>query len=393
MIGATVGTAGIVHGIGTGIDGNVGQGPAGVGEHDQVTGDKVCVCGIRIRVLGDTAACGIGKVGQTCFPCPHAGGGVGAAIHGGRLNCIRNPRGINPLDIGKVIVPVVGNKRGAHKTAGFKGSNVRRAAGECAGIGYSFITVQERRVVIVSDVRQHFRGIGVYVGGGVLGNIQPAVILHFLDIVAGVLQSSQDIVVVHLVRDQAHIRHECDPIGIYFQKIVWEIIIHGQAVGIGPVRVIRILSNDRVWGDNESGFFLILGRRICRFRWICRISCIRRILRLCFRLGFGGSGCFLRCFGRNGGFLRFYRFCRIRCFGGNRFRCICRLSYCGFAAAHDCCRHCLRGKPQDQNDGQQKRKQPFADWFQIQFHPSWVQNKPPHFQRRLWAIFSCRYYP
>ncbi len=94
--------------------------------------------------------------------------------------------------------------------------------------------------------------------------------------------------------------------------------------------------------------------------------------------------CFLSC-RRFRCFQRFCRFCWIRCFGGNRFRRIRGLSCCGFAAANVCCRHCLRGKSQNQNDGQQERKQPFADWFQMQFHPSWEQNKPPLFgAEALW---------
>ena len=397
MVGTTVGATGIVHGVGTGIDGNMGQGPAGVGEHNQVTGDKVCVCGIRIRVPGHTAACFAGKIAQSGFPAPHAGGGVGSTVHCCCFHRIVNPCRVNTFDIGKVVAHVIGNKRGTHQTIGFKGCDVGSPPGDGTGIRYGFIAVQERRVIIVTDVRQHFRGVGVDIGGSVLCHIQPSVVFHLLDIVTGVFQSPEDTVVIHLIRNQTHIRHECDPIGIDFQKIVGEIIIHGQAIGIGPFRVIRVLRDNGIRPDNEAGFFLALRvRGIVGFRRLCGLCGICHIhicLRLRFLLGFGGDGCFLRsfcrsccflsCFDRSRCFLRFYRFSWIRCIGGNRFRCIRRLGCCGFAAANVCCRHCLRGKTQDQNDGQQERKQPFADWFQVQFHPSWEQNKPPLFERRL----------
>ena len=395
VIGTTVGAAGIVHGVRTGIDGDVGQRTAGVREHDQVTGDKVCVCGIRIRVPGHAAACGIRQIGQAGFPRPDAGGGVGAIVHGGGCHRVVNPCCVNSLDVGKVIAHIIGDEGSAHQSVGFKGRDVGSLTRDRAGICYGFIAVEKRGIIIVTDVRQHIRRIAGDVGGAILGNIQVSVILEVLDIVACILQCPENVVVVHLIRDQGHIRHERDPVGICFQQIVGEIIVHGQAVGKGPVRVIGILCDDRIWSDDEASIFLtIFHRRIGRFRRLRGIRCIPGILRFCFLLRFGGGSCFLRRFGRSGCLLRFCRFRWVRCFGGNRLRCICRLGHCGFAAANVCCRHCLRGKPQDQNDGQQERKQPFAHLFQMQFHPSWKQNEPPPFLRQgQGAIFSCRYYP
>ena len=63
------------------------------------------------------------------------------------------------------------------------------------------------------------------------------------------------------------------------------------------------------------------------------------------------------------------------------------------AASHIGGRHCSRGKPQDQNDGHQKRKQPFTDCFQIQILLPLHKISSRLLAGALGAIFNCRYYP
>ena len=390
MLFTAVCAADIPHGIGTGIDGHVDKLTV-TGEYDDVTGNQICIALGFVGVLRDAAAWGVGEVRQTSFPAPYRGSRVACACCSGCLDRLMDVRRIVPFDIRQVVVDVVRNKGRTHQTTGFKGRDIRCPTCYGTGISYGFVAVQKRGIIVVADVGQHRRAIVVDVAGHIFRNVQKTIVLQPLHIIAGIGQCPENRVVIHIVRDRRHIcqGHEC--IGICLEQGTWIEIILGFTIGIFDFRGkgevflnrIRKLCFQLCPADYILFFW---SKRLCGLRGFCRLRrsfccfgfrhirsrrCVGR-----FRL------CFLSC-RRFRCFQRFCRFCWIRCFGGNRFRRIRGLSCCGFAAANVCCRHCLRGKSQDQNDGQQERKQPFADWFQMQFHPSWEQNKPPLFERRL----------
>ena len=399
MLFAAVGATDIPHGIGARIDGHVDKLPI-TGEYDDVTGNQICIALGFVGVLRDTAAWGVGEVRQTGFPAPYRGGRVSCACCGGCLDRLMDVRRIVPFDIRQVVINVVRNKGRTHQTAGFKGRDIRCPTCYGTGIRYGFVAVQERGVIVVADVGQHLGAIVVDVAGHIFCNVQKAIVLQPLHVVAGVFQSTENAVIIHFVRDRRHICGRSNRIRVSgkhhwlafaFQKrtgievILWFSIWVLDFRGKGEVFLNRIRKLCFQLCPADHILFLWC-KRLCGFRGFCRLRrsfccfgfrhirsrrCVGR-----FRL------CFLSC-RRFRCFQRFCQFCWIRCFGGNRFRRIRGLSCCGFAAANVCCRHCLRGKSQDQNDGQQERKQPFADWFQMQFHPSWEQNKPPLFERRL----------
>ena len=380
----------IPHGIGTGIDGHVDKLTV-TGEYDDVTGNQICIALGFVGVLRDTAAWGVGEVRQTGFPAPYRGSRVACACCSGCLDRLMDVRRIVPFDIRQVVVDVVRNKGRTHQTAGFERRNIRCPTCYGTGISYGFVAVQERGIIVIADVGQHRRAIVVDVAGHIFRNVQKTIVLQPLHIIAGIGQCPENRVVIHIVRDRRHICQGHERIGICLEQRTWIEVILGFTIGIFDFRGkgevflnrIRKLCFQLCPADYILFFW---SKRLCGLRGFCRLRrsfccfgfrhirsrrCVGR-----FRL------CFLSC-RRFRCFQRFCRFCWIRCFGGNRFRRIRGLSCCGFAAANVCCRHCLRGKSQDQNDGQQERKQPFADWFQMQFHPSWEQNKPPLFERRL----------
>ena len=68
MVDTAVGAAGIVHGIGTGIDGNMGQAAAGIGEHNNVTGNHIGISGGSIGIPGHAAAGFGSQIAKTRFP-------------------------------------------------------------------------------------------------------------------------------------------------------------------------------------------------------------------------------------------------------------------------------------------------------------------------------------
>ena len=302
MVDTAIGAAGIVHGIGARVDGNMGQTAAGIGEHDNVTGNQVGIGGGGIGVPGHAAA-GLGsQIFQARFPCPHTCGGIGTAVHGSSLDRVGYPGGVYALDVGEVIVPVVRDEGGAHQALLFKQGDIGCLAAYGAGIGHGLVAVAEGRIIIVADIGKHLGRVGLDIGGSVLCNIQVAVVLQVIHVIPGIGQGAQYVVVVHFIRDQAHIRQQHDPIGVSFQQIVRKIIVHGQTVGIRPVGIVGVFLYNGVRGDKDTlGFFR-------RFGFL-------RGLR--FLHGFGLRLCGL---GFLGGFLRgISRFRRLRGIGLHRF--------------------------------------------------------------------------
>ena len=206
MIGTAVGAAGIVHGVGARIHGNMGQAAAGIGEYNNVTGNQVGISGGGIGIPCDTAAGLRSQIFQARFPCPHAGGGIRTVIHGGGLDRIRYPGGINTFNVGKVIIPIVADEGGTHQTLLLKQGDIGCLAAYGAGICHGLVAVAEGGIIVVADIGKYLGRIGVDIGGSVLRHIQIPVILQVIHIVSGIGQGPQNVVVVHFIGNQAHIR-------------------------------------------------------------------------------------------------------------------------------------------------------------------------------------------
>ena len=367
MVDTAVGAAGVIHGISTCIDGNMGQTAAGIGEHDNVTGDQVGIGGGGIGIPGNTAA-GLGsQIFQARFPCPHACGGIGTTVHGGSLDGIRYPGGVDTFNIGKIVVPVIAYEGSTHKALFLKLCDIGRTAGHGTWVCHGLVTVAEGGIIIVADIGKHLGGVGLDVGRSILRYIQIAVILQVIHIVSGIGQGPQNVIIVHFIGDQAHISQQHDPIGVSFQQIVRKIIVHGQAVGIRPVGIIGIFLYNGIRSDRDTlryflsfgflrglgilhGFGFFLGLRfLCRFRGPGFFGHFLRVLRWRSRLrrfgGIGGLRGFLRHSFRR--FLRCRIFCRY-CFSGSAclgFLLNDRLRWdglhrfrCGSGAVRRCCK-------------------------------------------------------
>ena len=376
VIFTTVGTADIIEIVCAGINGCVGQVTVGIGEDNHVTGDQVRISSGGIGILGNTTSCGIGQVIQASGPAPYGCGGVAAIIHGGSLNGLMNMGGIDAFDVGQVVVDEVAYKGSTHQTICLELGNVRGLAADSRAIRHSFIAVQERAVIVIAYIGQDIGIRVIDVAGNILGNIQITVILQPLDIVAGVLQSTQDRIVVHVLRDSTHIRRNSNAViicskhgnseGILAEHLAGIEVLNGNTVGILDAGVIgKVLFN----GSRQFAAEGIKAKLVPFFQsHTVILSGLRPVLfgifgRLCFSFGcFSGFRSFrrLRCFrtfcgfrnrrlrttGRFGGRFRHYRFRR------------------GLGAL-------IRGRidrrheSQHQNKYQQQRQQPLAFCFHV----------------------------
>ena len=343
VILTTVGAANIVEVIGTCIDGCVGKASIRLGEDDDIAGHQISIGSGCISVLGNAATCGIGQVVQTSGPAPHGCGGVATIVHGSGLDRIVDVGGINAFDVGQVVADEVGHEGRAHQTVLFELGNIGGLAGLGGAIRHSLVTVQERAVVVVTDIRQNIGIRVIDVTGDILSNIQITIILQPLDIVTGVLQSAQDCIVVHILRDSAHIRHSCDAIvvcskhghaeGVLAEHLTGVVVLNRNAIGILDTGIIRkifligfrqhtaqIIEAELIPFLQTHSVILrglrpvlirfIFGSLSRSFRFFCgSFGCIGRRLcgltpRCCFRF------CRISLPGRHGGCFRDCRFCR-----------------------------------------------------------------------------------
>ena len=242
VILTTVGTAGIVEIIGAGINGCVGKAAVRLGEDDNVTGHHVGISSGRIGILGNAAASFRCQIVEARIPGPDRCGGIAAAIHGSCLDGFMDVGGVDAFDIGQVVAHVVRHKGRTNKALLLELRDCRRSSGNGGTISDSFIAVQEGAVIVISDIGQDIGSCVQNVTGHILGNIQEAIILQPLDIETGVFQGTQNIAVVHLLRNRAHIcqdRDTCIPgcersntkriLTQYFTGIV---VLYGYTVGV-----------------------------------------------------------------------------------------------------------------------------------------------------------------
>ena len=205
VILTTVGAAGIVEIISAGINGCVGKASVRLGEDDNVTGHHVGISSSCIGILGNAAASFRCQIVEARIPGPNRCGGIAAAIHGGCLDGLMDVGRIDAFDIGQVVAHVVRHKGRTNQALLLELGDCRRSSGNGGTVSDSFITIQERAVIVIADIGQDIGSCVQNVTGHILGNIQIAVILQPLDIETGVFQGTQNIAVVHLLRNRAHI--------------------------------------------------------------------------------------------------------------------------------------------------------------------------------------------
>ena len=158
------------------INGYVSKISIRVGENNHVTRNKVRICSCCIGITGNTTACLVRKIFQAGFPRPYRSSRVRTIIHSGRLNGFMYMSRINAFDIRQVVVDEVAYERTTNKALLTELSHVGCSARNRGGICYSFITVHEGRIIVISDTGQNIRCVGLKVTGNILSDIQIAVI-------------------------------------------------------------------------------------------------------------------------------------------------------------------------------------------------------------------------
>ena len=376
VILTTVGAAGIVEIISAGINGCVGKASVRLGEDDNVTGHHVGISSSCIGILGNTAASFRCQIVEARIPGPNRCGGIAAAIHGGCLDGLMDVGGVDSFDIGQVVAHVVRHKGRTNEALLLELGDRRRSSGNGGTVSDCFIAVQERAVIVIADIGQDIGRCVQNVTGHILGNIQEAVILQPLDIETGVFQGTQNIAVVHLLRDSAHIcqdRDTCIPgcerrntKRILTQNFTGIVVLYGYTVGVLNAGIEGKVLFDGCGKLTAEGikpklipFFqthtvILRGLRPVLFWIFDRVS---------FRFG---------CFSYLRGFRRIRCFRTFRCFRNRRLRFAGRLRGC-FRHSRFCRglgtfirgRIDRRHESQHQNKYQQQRQQPLAFCFHV----------------------------
>ena len=248
VILAPVGTAGSIHVIGSCIDRNVGK-AAVLREDNDITGNQIGIGGRSTGVLGH-AGTGLGcELAQGIVPDRYAGQVVHIVIPvicACLLDFVVDHAGIHAFDIGKVVAQVIGNKGGTDQTVLLEEGDIGCSAGCSTGLRHSLVAIGTLTARPISDIGQNRGCIGLQAGGDIVGNIQIAPVFQPLDIIAGVFQGPEDCIVVHFIGDQIHVGHGRHRIGVLLEIPAGIEVIHGNTVGIGIVRIVGVVSLNRI---------------------------------------------------------------------------------------------------------------------------------------------------
>ena len=240
---APVGAAGGIHVVGTGVDGDMHIGAIPL-EYDHVTGHQILICLAGTGILGNAGSC-LGSQGiQGCPPGGNRSQIVCIAFCTNFLDLVINGAGIDSFNVRKIVAQIVGDEGSANHAVALEVADLGSPARNGAGVSNSFVTIGTGSAAVVANVRQDRGGIGLQAGGDVVGDIQIALVLEPLDIIACIFQRTEDRIVVHLLRDLGHVCHRCHGIGIILQDPAGIEVVHGHAVGVRVVRIKRVIALD-----------------------------------------------------------------------------------------------------------------------------------------------------